>query len=307
MTDTDLSTELVDAANASYGVHPGARAAHAKGVLCAATFTPDPAATRLTTAAHLAGGPLRAHVRFSNGSGDPTAPDGARDGRGIGVKLYGPDGTTDLVGLSLPCFFVRTPEDFLAFGAARRPDPATGAPDPAAVGAFLAEHPETVAAATAAVTQPVPSSYAAVTFHGIHSFGYTGPDGTVRWGRTRIVPVATDEPLTDEEAATRPPDFLATELAARLATGPARFRVEVVLAGPDDAVDDPTVAWPDDREVVPLGVLEVTGLADDRERDGDVLVFDPTRVVPGIVCSDDRILAARAGAYAVSVARRTAS
>jgi catalase len=51
----------------------------------------------------------------------------------------------------------------------------------------------------------------------------------------------------------------------------------------------------------------VTALAFDRERDGDVLVFDPTRVTEGIQLSDDPILHARAGAYSVSVARRTAS
>src|SRR5438874_950677 len=42
---SDLSERLVDGLNASYGTHPGHRAAHAKGVLCAATFTPTPAGT----------------------------------------------------------------------------------------------------------------------------------------------------------------------------------------------------------------------------------------------------------------------
>ena len=38
MTDEDLSTRLVESINSAYGVHAGHRAAHAKGVLCAATF-----------------------------------------------------------------------------------------------------------------------------------------------------------------------------------------------------------------------------------------------------------------------------
>ena len=53
--------------------------------------------------------------------------------------------------------------------------------------------------------------------------------------------------------------------------------------------------------------VEVTGLAFDRERDGDVLVFDPTRVPDGIELTADPILHARSGAYRVSVARRTAA
>ena len=55
-----------------------------------------------------------------------------------------------------------------------------------------------------------------------------------------------------------------------------------VIADEDDPVDDPTVAWPEEREKVELGRLELTGLDTERERDGDVLVFDPTRVTDGI-------------------------
>ena len=73
---------------------------------------------------------MRAHVRFSNGSGDPGAADAARDGRGMAIKMYLPGGgTTDIVALSLPAFFARTPTDLLAFNEARRADPSTGQPD----------------------------------------------------------------------------------------------------------------------------------------------------------------------------------
>lgn len=304
----DLSERLVDSINAAYGVHPGHRAAHAKGVLCSATFTPTARAARLSRAPHLAGPPVRAHVRFSNGSGDPTAPDATRDGRGMAVKFSLPDSTTtDVVALSLPVFFARTPEDLLAFNEARRVDPETGRPDLERVGAYLADHPEAMAAVNAAITHPIPASYATLTYHGLHAFGFVAADGTVRWGRYHLVPEGGDETLGDDEAASRPPDFLRDEIGARLAREPAVFDVQVQLAGEGDPVDDPTAVWPDDREVVDLGRLEVTALAFDRERDGDVLVFDPTKVPDGIRLPDDPILLARPGAYSVSVTRRTAS
>src|SRR5437764_3926639 len=167
-----LSEHLVDGINATYGSHAGHRAVHAKGVLCAGEFTPTDSASALSRAPHFAGPPVRTHVRFSNGSGDPTVPDGTRDARGMAVKFYLPDGgTTDIVALTLPVFFTRTPEDLIAFNRARRPDPATGQPDTEKVGAFLAEHPETVPAVTAAITHPTPASYAALAYHGIHAFG----------------------------------------------------------------------------------------------------------------------------------------
>jgi catalase len=301
----DISERLVESLGATYGVHPGFRAAHAKGVLCAATFTATPAAAALSRAPHFSGAPIRAHVRFSNGSGDPTAPDSARDGRGMAVKFALPDGsTTDLVAISLPVFFARTPEELLEFNAARRPDPETGAPDIAKVGEYLGRHPEAVAAVTAAMTHIVPRSYTTLTYHSIHAFAFTAADGTVRHGRYHVVPAAGDDALSDDEAAAAAPDYLHDELVARLARGPAAFGIEIELANAGDPVDDPTAVWPDDRERIDAGWLDITALAFDREQDGDILVFDPIRLPDGIAATNDAILLARSDAYRVSVTRR---
>jgi catalase len=302
----DLSGRLVDSLAETYGSHPGNRAAHAKGVLCAATFTPTPAAAALSRAPHFAGPPVRAHVRFSNGSGNPTVADAVRDARGMAVKLYLPDGTTtDIVAISLPVFFARTPEDLLAFNEARRPDPATGAPDLERVGAYLSEHPEALPAVSAVVSHPIPRSFATLAYHAIHAFGFVDPGDVVRFGRYDLAPAAGVAAIADDEAESCPPGYLRTELAARLAAGPVGFGLDVTLAGPDDPLDDPTAQWPGEREVVRVGHVSITGFAHDRERSGDVLVFDPTRVPDGVVLSADPILLARPGAYSVSVARRT--
>jgi catalase len=306
MPSDALSEQLVDSINASYGVHPGYRAAHAKGVLCAAVFTPTAEAARLSRAPHFAGPDVRAHVRFSNGSGNPTAPDGIRDGRGMAIKFSLPDGkTTDIVAISLPAFFARTPEDLLVFNDARRADPATGQPDAAKVGAYLEQHPEALPAVMAAMTHPIPASYASLTYHGLHAFGFVAADDTVRFGRYHIVPDGGDASIGDDDAAAQSADFLRDELTTRLAAAPAIFSLRTQLAGDDDPIDDPTAPWPDNRETVELGRLVINALAFDREHDGDVLVFDPTRVPDGIVLPADPILHARSGAYGVSVARRT--
>src|SRR5207248_8292714 len=97
----------------------------------------------ISRAAHLAGESVDVHVRFSIGGANPQARDGSKDGRGMATKFYLPDGsTTDLVALTLTVFMVRTPEDFIAFTEARAPDPETGQPDMAKLGAYLSEHPE---------------------------------------------------------------------------------------------------------------------------------------------------------------------
>jgi catalase len=301
-----LAEEVVDAINDVSGVHPGHRVAHAKGTLCAGTFTATAAAARLTRAAHMQGEPVRATVRFSNGGGDPRIPDYATEGRGMAVKLYLPDGKrTDMVALSLPVFFARTPEDFLDFTRARKPDPATGRPDPERIGAWLGAHPEAGPAIQAAVTAPPPASYATCEYNGIHAFRYVNAEGEDRFVRFRWEPDAGVQTLSADEARERAPDYLQEEILARVSESGAAFRLVLTLAELGDPVDDPTAAWPPERATVVAGRLELTGPETEREREGDVLVFDPTRLTDGIELTEDPILRFRPRAYAASVERRS--
>ena len=298
--------EVVDSINDVSGVHPGHRAAHAKGTLLTGTFTATPAAARLTRAAHLQGNPVRATVRFSNGGGDPGIPDYATEARGMAVKLYLEDGSrADMVALTLPVFFARTPEDFFEFTRARKPDPQTGQPDMQVLGKWLGDHPEAGPAIQAAVTAPPPACYSQCEYNGIHAFRYVNATGEGRFIRFRWEPEKGVANLTAEEAKERGADYLQDEILARVDDGPVAFRLVVTLAELGDAVDDPTEAWPAERETVDVGRLELTGRETARERDGDVLVFDPVRVVDGIELTEDPILRFRHSAYAVSVERRS--
>jgi catalase len=290
---SSLHEEVVDAINEISGVHPGHRAAHSKGTLLTGTFTG--AGTDLTTAAHLQGDPVKVTARFSNGGGDPNIPDYAREGRGMAVKFYLPDGgRTDIVALTLPCFFVRTPEDFLSFTQARK-DPEKLMPD------WLGAHPEALTAIQAALGANPPESYATCAYNSIHSYRWTGADGESRFVRYRWEPEAGEASLEPEDAKARGRDYLQEEILAR---GESAFRLTVAIAAEEDAVDDPTVAWPEERERVEVGRLVLTGPELEREQDGDILVMDPTRVTEGIELSGDAILHFRGPAYSVSVARR---
>ena len=291
-----FAEQVVDAINAITGAHAGHRAAHAKGTLLAGSFTATPRAAELTTAAHMQGEPVRVTARLSNGGGNPVIPDYATEGRGLAVKFYLPDGAkTDLIGLTLPCFFVRTPEDFLGFTEARK-DPERLMPD------WLGAHPEALPAIQAAIGAPPPESYATCAFNSIHSYRWIAPDGSARWLRYRFEPEAGESVLERDEAKARGVDYLQEDCLAR---DELAFRLLVVLAAEGDEVDDPTVAWPDERERVEVGRLVLAGPDTERERDGDILVFDPTRVTDGIELSGDQILRFRPRTYSVSVARRT--
>jgi catalase len=297
----EFAEQVVDAINDISGRHEGHRAAHAKGTLLRGTFTPSDAG--LTTAAHMQSEPVPVTARVSNGGGDPAIPDYAKEGRGLAVKFYLPDGSkTDVVALSLPCFFVRTPEDFLDFTRARKPDPETGQPDFAKVGAWLQDHPEAGPAIQAALSADPPESYATVVYNSIHSFRWTDAEGNAQFVRYRFEPEEGERSISEEQARERGRDYLQEDILAR---GSSAFRMVVVVAGEGDPVDDPTVAWPEERLRVEVGRLELTGPETEREQGDDILVFDPTRVTDGIELSDDPILRFRPRAYAASVTRRS--
>jgi len=295
---SSLAEEIVDAINDISGRHPGHRSAHSKGTLLTGTFSPSGAAKALTTAGHLQDEPVKVTARFSNGGGDPNIPDYAREGRGFAVKFYLPDGDkTDIVALSLPCFFVRTPEDFLSFTQARM-DPERLMPD------WLGAHPEALTAIQAALSADPPASYATCVYNSIHSFRWIDADGGSRFVRYRWVPEAGEQTLPTDQAKERGRDYLQQDILGR---GETAFTLRVILAEDEDAVDDPTVAWPEEREQLDVGRLALTGPELERERDGDILVFDPVRMTDGIELSDDAILRVRSDAYRVSVARRAES
>jgi catalase len=105
------------------------------------------------------------------------------------------------------------------------------------------------------------------------------------------------------EAAT---EYLFEEFEGRLRAGPVAFRLELQLAQDGDPVDDPSATWPDDRERVVVGRLELFRLITKAEISDPVMMHDPTAVTDGIeVSPDDQIIAVRRGAYLLSVAERT--
>jgi catalase len=298
-----LSPErAVDAINARFGRH-GARALHAKGTLCRGSFTATTEAGRLSRAAHMQGEPVDVTVRFSNGSGDPHSPDYGPEVRGMAVKFYLPDGSrTDISAQTVPRFPVRTPDAFINLIRASAPGPGRFWRLPL----FLATHPEALPAlrANAPALKP-PASYSTCRYYAIHAFKWTDGGGGERYVRYRLVPEASEPSLSADEARSRGADYLQDDIRDRLARGPVRFTLELQVAADGDQVDDPTAVWPDERETVAAGTLELTELETGREQGGDVLVFDPTRVTDGIEPSDDPILRYRPRAYSVSVERRT--
>jgi len=285
------------------GPYAGERAIHAKGVVLRGVFTAAPGAASLSSAEHLraGGAPIPVLVRFSAFSGVPSQVDGrpGTNPTGMAIKFQLPGNVdTDIVAHSYNGFPVATGEDFLAYLNA------IAAADPAAREAFLAGHP--AARRFVDAPKPTPVSYATEAYYGVDAFRFTNAAAVGRFGRYRIEPAAGEQHLSPAQAADLQPDYLRDEVQRRVAAGSIDFRLLVQLAAPDDAVNDPSTAWPANRPETLLGTLSLTQVADAAAPEVKTLFFSPMNLVPGIAGSDDPLLAARTRSYAISYRRRVA-
>jgi catalase len=133
---------------------------------------------------------------------------------------------------------------------------------------------------------------------------FTNSDGKSRYGRYRILPAAGNEFLDDAAAKAQPPNYLFDEIARRLASGPAVFRIVVQVAADTDTVDDATIHWPESRPLVDFGTLTLNAVVPDNAAEQKQIIFDPIPRVDGIEPSADPLLELRAAIYLMSGRRR---
>ncbi len=302
-----LANDLLQQFDQMFGLHPGFRPAHAKGLMLTGKFTPAAGASDLTNAPHVTRPTTAVTARFSNSTGLPDMPDNLPDAnpRGFAIRFNLAEHVhTDIVSHSTDGFPTRDGYQFLEFlraAVASGPD----VPSPKPIEKFLGTHPG--ALAFVQTPKPFPSSLARETYYGVTAFAFTNAAGVKKFGRYRIVPELGADYLSDEQVAQLSPNYHFDEIAARVAKQPVRFNIRVQVAGAEDTVDDATIHWPETREVIDLGTLELNAVVDDTPGEQKHIIFDPIPRVEGIEPSDDPLLDLRAAIYLISGRRRRAA
>jgi catalase len=298
--------QLVDALNAVFGKQTDNRAVHAKGVVLEGKFTPSAEAASLSKAPHLQSTPVPVTVRFSDFAGVPTIPDTDPNAspRGMAVKFHLPDGSdTDLVVHSYNGFPTATAEEFrdlLRAIATSGPD----APKPTPLEKFFETHP--IAKTFLTAEKPAPVSFGTLPYFGVNTFKFTNAKGEDTYVRYRLEPEVGAQYLTKDQLAAAGPNYLMEEIRKRVGEGPVRFKYIAQIAEKGDNLDDPSVAWPDDRKTVDLGVIEVDRAVADSDAAQRALLFIENAVPAGIA-PEDPMINIRSQVYAISFARRHAS
>jgi catalase len=207
---------VVDRFEQVFGVHPGFRRNHAKGVCIAGYFDASGAAARLSKALVFSSGRTPVVGRFSLAGGQPYVADGPQEIRGMGLSFSLVDGEAWRTAMvDLPVFPARTARAFYEQLRASAPDPATGKPDPVKLKAFLAAHPGSARALQVIMSRPFSSGFANAAYNSLDAFRFVNADGVsapARWSMTPVDPYVP-EPAADPGQANK--NYLFDAIVAR--------------------------------------------------------------------------------------------
>lgn len=297
--------QVVDQLEKTFGVHPGQRRNHIKGVCATGEFVGTTQAARYSRSALFSGKPVPVVARFSIAGGNPNAPDTTPNARGMALEFRLPGGALQhITMINTPVFGAAQPKTFFDNAVATEPDPATGKPDPKKVQAFLATHPDARAQAAYLKSHNPPVSFANSDYFGIHTFKFVGKDNKTTLVRWRFVPLDGIKRLSDAQTKAMPRDFLAQALIERTKKGPVRWDMLVTVGQKGDTETDPTVVWPSNRKEFEAGTLSISSAMPQEGGPCEKINYDPLVMADGIAATADPILNFRSPSYAVSFSRR---
>jgi catalase len=287
------------------GAYPGYRRAHAKGMCFTGSFIANGAGSALSKASAFKPGTYPLFGRFSVAGGNPLATDGRNVFHSMALVLRTPDGQEWRLAMDHTAIFpVGDIPSFIALQRATKPDPKTGKPDPAAMKALLAAHPEVGQFQHYMATTVLPNSFANATYYSINAFRFTNAKGETRFVRWQMNPEAPLEGLDKSKLDQLPRDYLFKEMIARTAKGPSRWHLQLVEANPGDRTDNATVEWTGPHRTIDAGTLVISAVQPEETGQCRDVNFDPTILPPGISLSDDPLLGARSKVYSSSFMRR---
>lgn len=287
------------------------RVVHAKGSGAFGTFRPYRSMSEYTSAAFLCDPNVstRFLIRFSTVIGSKGAPDTDRDPRGFAVKFYTSEGNYDVVGLSLPVFFIRDAIKFPDFIHSQKPDPCTNIKNFSHVWDFFSLSPESLHQLMWLYSdRGIVKDFARMDGFGVNTFVWVNKAGKRLFVKYHFLGQESRDIIDRQEGkrlAGIDPDIAARRLHARLASViPIRYEfcvqlMDPAVAGtlPFDPLDD-TKIWPEDQfPLMKVGMLTVNENPSNFFTEIEQSAFCPSNIVPGIEFSADKMLQGRTFSY----------
>lgn len=289
------------------------RARHAEGGGALGVFQTTHDVSAYTAASLFAPGvEVQATVRFSSTIGRLGRPDSWRDVRGFAIKFETADGDYDVVGNNSPVFFVNDHNKFASLVVAQKLH-GDGALDELfnydRLWTFWTDHPETAHQVTWLLSdRGIPRSWRHQDGFGTHTYQWINAAGDRFWVKYHFRTDQGNDFLTQDEAdriAASEVDYYRDDLLQAIDHGDhPSWTLSVQVMPHEDANGyrfnpfDVTKVWPKgDYPLIPVGRLVLNRNPDDFVAQIEQAAFAPSRFVPGIGPSPDKMLHARMSAY----------
>ncbi|MET0616317.1 MAG: catalase [Luteibacter sp.] len=285
------------------------RVVHARGTGAFGSFTPSADLSDLTRAkVFTPGTSTPVFVRFSTVMGYRGSPEQARDPRGFAIKFYTKEGNWDMVGINWPIFFIRDAIKFPDFVHANKPSAVTGVQDPELAFDFFAHTPEATNMLTHLYTvEGMPDSYRHMDGFAVHAFKFVNARGEVHYVKFHwksLQGIHGFHPNEIGPSIGKDWNLMTNDLYGAIRKGDApKWDLYVQVLTPEelakfdfDPLDD-TKTWTGvpERKV---GTMTLDRVPDNYFESTEQSAFAPSRLVPGIEPSEDRMLQGRLFAYA---------
>jgi catalase len=284
------------------------RVVHARGTGVFGEFVPSADLSSLTTAKVFAPGTKTpVFVRFSTVMGYRGSPEQARDPRGFAIKFYTQQGNWDMVGINWPIFFIRDAIKFPDFVHANKPSAVTGVQDANLAFDFFAHTPEATNMLTHLYTDAgMPDSYRHMDGFGVHAFKFVNAKGEVHYVKFHWKSEQGVKGLRPQQIAGSIGsdwNMMTNDLYNTVKAGDyPKWDLYIQVLSPSDLdkydfdpLDD-TKVWPVAEQKV--GTMTLNRVPNNYFESTEESAFAPSRLVPGIEPSEDRMLQGRLFSYA---------
>ncbi len=272
---------------------------HAKGFCAIGEFKPLSNISKAYNIPLLKETNIPTQVRFSLGGGNPNASDASKT-RGLALKINGQEDSWEIVAINTQINFAKNLEEFSKFFEIRVPK--NGKVDTENLAKVTKETPSFSNYEKYLETIAITPSVANTAYYSVHTFFFE--DSKTKKmipARYKFVPVAGEKGLTKEEAKAMGDNFLESDFQNKVAKKPVEYKMFLILANPEDVIDDTTALWSGKHKEVEIATLRVKEYAG-RDCNGDV--FMPFVLPQGVGWPKDPLFETRNAVYGITFGRR---
>lgn len=276
--------------------HPRQKINHAQGFCASGTFSPSLEAQKNFDIPILNEPSLSASARYSLGG---ALKSDKSKGRGLALRLQGKSETWSIVALNTEINFAKNPQEFIEFFQARIPQ--NGRVDNEKIKILTQNTPSFKNFESYMQKVGITPSVANTAYYSIHTFYFKDKSGKMLPAKFEFMPTNGVKYASKQELENLSDSFLESNFKTHIAKRPITYKMYLILANKNDAINDTTALWSGSHKKILVGTLSINGTNGSACNDE---VYFPSDIPKGVGEPTDALFSVRNEAYAITFTRR---